>query len=165
MAESRENVRLVVDTNIIVSALIKSLKIKKLIFSGGLSLYAPAYMFFEIIENYAEFKDKTSLSEDQILYILTQRFPKTIKIIPEFYYKDKLKEAYKIAENFDVKDSPFIALALKLKIPIWTNDKDFIIHALNSERFMALDTIGVEELLDGKSLHEITERLKRKYQS
>ncbi len=25
----------------------------------------------------------------------------------------------------DIKDAPFIALALKLKIPIWSNDKHF----------------------------------------
>ncbi len=85
-------------------------------------------------------------------------------MIPEFYYKDKLNEAYEIAKNFDVKDSPFIALALKLNIPIWTNDRDFIIYGLKSEKFLALDTKAVEELLKGKSLDEIKKELRKRYQ-
>ncbi len=52
MEKNRENVRLVVDTNIIVSALIKSLKIKRFIFGRRLSLYVPAYIFYEIRQNF-----------------------------------------------------------------------------------------------------------------
>lgn len=28
-------------------------------------------------------------------------------------------------KNIDEKDTPFLALALKLKCPIWSNDSDF----------------------------------------
>ncbi len=42
----------------------------------------------------------------------------------ENFYEDKLRDAYAVAREFVPKDTPFIALALKLNVPIWTEDKD-----------------------------------------
>jgi len=53
-----------------------------------------------------------------------------------------IQMAKKIANEFDLDDFPFIALALKLNAPIWTNDK--IIHGLKSEEYLAVDTKAVE---------------------
>ena len=47
-----------------------------------------------------------------------------IIVVDESRYIDKIKKAYEICKKFDEKDTPFIALALKLGIPIWSNDKD-----------------------------------------
>jgi len=44
-------------------------------------------------------------------------------IIPLEIYYDSLQEALDIAKHFDEKDAPFIALALKLNLPIWTEDR------------------------------------------
>jgi predicted nucleic acid-binding protein len=46
-------------------------------------------------------------------------------VIPFNEFSDFLKEAEEEMENIDKKDAPFIALALKLEIPIWSNDLDF----------------------------------------
>lgn len=63
-------------------------------------------------------------------------------------------EAHNICSNFDPKDTPFIALALKLNIHIWTNDKEMIRHGLKSGRYLALDTQAVENLLKGRAWME-----------
>jgi len=59
-------------------------------------------------------------------------------------YRDKIKEAFQICKNFDEKDTPFVALALKLDLPIWTNDKGMIEYAKKSKRF---ETITTEKLI------------------
>jgi len=74
-----------------------------------------------------------------------------------------MDEAREIAEEFDYNDYPFIALALKLDAPIWTNDKEIIKHGLKTGKYLALDTQEVEELLRGKNLDEIKDDLKRRF--
>ena len=69
----------------------------------------------------------------------------------------------KVADDLDPDDFPFIALALKLNDPIWTNDRKMIEYGLKSRKFLTLDTQAVEELLKGKSLNEVKERLKDRY--
>ena len=69
--------------------------------------------------------------------------------------KNTFKMAKKIADEFDPDDFPFIALALKLNAPIWTNDKNLIVYGLKSGAYLAVDTKVVEKLIRGKSLEEI----------
>jgi len=78
-----------------------------------------------------------------------------VHIVPKELYEDKLREAYAIAKEFDPKDTPFIALALKLSVPIWTEDKDVIKYGIRTQKYIALDTIAVEKLLSGKSLEDV----------
>jgi len=78
-----------------------------------------------------------------------------VRIVPRELYEDKLREAYAIAKEFDPKDTPFIALALKLNVPIWTEDKDIIRYGIRTRRRIALDTIAVERLLSGEGVEDI----------
>ena len=45
--------------------------------------------------------------------------------IPSELYSSRIAEAYKIMKEIDEKDVPFLALALALNSPIWSNDKHF----------------------------------------
>ena len=83
-----------------------------------------------------------------------------IHIIPFEIYEDKIPEAYNIAKHFDEKDTPFIALALKLNIPIWTNDKKIIKCGLKTGKYLALDLEALEDL-QGTTIDEIKQKLKR----
>ena len=85
-----------------------------------------------------------------------------INFVSETHYADKLRDAYEIAKDFDEDDTPFIALALKLGIPIWTNDKKMIIHGLKSGKYLALDTKAVEDLIVGESLERVKEDLRKR---
>jgi len=64
--------------------------------------------------------------------------------------------------EFDPKDTPFIALSLKLNIPVWTEDKDFILYSLQAKSFKALDTKAVEELAEGKDPKEVILNLRKR---
>ena len=156
-------IRLVVDANIVLSALINSRKIKNiLIDEKNIGIYAPAYVYFEIVNHYNKVLKYTSLSENEILFILIKIIPKRIHICGEHTYYDKIGEAFQIAKEFDEKDTPFIALALKLNMPIWTGDRQMIVHGLRAGGYLALDTPAVEGVLSGKNLEEIKEELKKK---
>ncbi len=85
-------------------------------------------------------------------------------VVPKALYTDKLDEAMKIAEQFDVKDTPFIALALKLNIPIWTGDRKMIEFGLKTENYVALDTKAVEDLINDKSLEDVLSDLKKRFE-
>jgi len=78
-----------------------------------------------------------------------------VHIVPRELYEDKLREAYTIAREFDPKDTPFIALTLKLNVPIWTEDKDIIRYGIQTRRYIALDTTAVERLLSGKGIEDV----------
>ncbi|ADC66523.1 Nucleotide-binding protein, PIN domain protein [Ferroglobus placidus DSM 10642] len=157
-------IRLIIDTNIIISALLKSKKIKDLLMKEDrISLFTPAYTYFEILRHYDKISKYTDFSERDLWFAITQVLPKRIRICGEYVYFDKIPEAYEIARQFDESDTPFIALSLKLNAPIWTGDKEMIKYGLKSGKYLVLDTEAVEKLAKGKKLEEVLEDLKKRY--
>lgn len=47
----------------------------------------------------------------------------SVTIIPSEVYNDKIKKACNVMKDIDEKDTPFLALAIKLNYPLWSNDK------------------------------------------
>jgi predicted nucleic acid-binding protein len=127
MERRKEKIRIVIDANILFSALIKDASItRELITSDDIfDIYCPEFIFKEL-EKYKKFiiskreKNKQLLtykeSFETLLYF--------INIIPTERYDDKIKEAYNIMKDIDEKDTYYVALALKLNCPIWSNDTD-----------------------------------------
>jgi len=127
MERRKEKIRIVIDANILFSALIKDASItRELITSDDIfDIYCPEFIFKEL-EKYKKFiiskreKNKQLLtykeSFETLLYF--------INIIPTERYDDKIKEAYNIMKDIDEKDTHYVALALKLNCPIWSNDTD-----------------------------------------
>jgi len=111
---------LVIDANILFAALIKKDLTSDLIVSNLFRLYAPEYIFTEF-EKYRDYiKRKTERTDedfDEALNIFRRR----IELIPYEEIKPFIKKAREISP--DSKDIPYIALALKLNISIWSNDK------------------------------------------
>jgi predicted nucleic acid-binding protein len=48
-----------------------------------------------------------------------------VDVVPESRYRSHLAEAHRYLGARDPSDVPLAALALKLEIPIWSNDRDF----------------------------------------
>ncbi len=48
-----------------------------------------------------------------------------VEVVPESYYRSHITEARSYLGHRDPSDIPLAALALKLGIPIWSNDRDF----------------------------------------
>lgn len=112
--------RLVVDTNILFSLFKNSDSFKKFIKDNNLELYAPRKMFEEL----NKYSERICLISGLTLKDFSKIIDELPKII-SFYEVDK-KEVKEILPYIeDPKDSPFIALALKLNIPVWSEDRHF----------------------------------------
>lgn len=113
--------RLVVDTNIAFSLLKKGSFTRKLSEKYSLELYSHQFILNEL-DKYSEILcSKLGVSEDKfarIKVILSQLVDLKNKISPQ-----QLNRAKSLIS--DPKDSPYLALAIKLNSSIWSNDPHF----------------------------------------
>ena len=157
---------LVVDTNIVFSALIGT-KTKDTLSIALITveLHTVTELFKELEEHWVKITKHTYLPAH-----LLDQFYKTIRdtttmhstdIIPD----DIIEMARRLVAGVDPDDWPFVALAMYMDAPLWTGDKGLL--ALSAETgfkwFTAVDTEGVEMLLRGKSLDSVLERMREKY--
>ena len=136
---------IVIDSNMIFASLIKGKKSKTLIriimLEETIDIVLPEEGLAELHEHSKKLKELSKDFENALMLLFTR-----IHVVPKEFYEDEIQEAYEIAKNFDPEDTPFIALALKLDVPIWTNDKRMIIYGLKTGKYLALDTQAVEKL-------------------
>ena len=117
--------RLVVDTNIIISALIHEGITRKMLLFPGIKLVTPEITFKEIENHINIIATKSKLSKYDIRQIL-DILKKNIKTIPESRWWKHYNQAESIIGKKDLKDIHFISVALALTSDgIWSNDKDF----------------------------------------
>ncbi len=166
MEKRSERVLLVVDSNILFSYFVFSKKIENIILSSNVVLYTPDWAIYELNKYFsdriAKRVEKKGMSKEELELIVLDVMQRLI-VVPKALYIDKWEEAVRIAGQFDEKDTPFIALAIKMGIPIWTGDKKMIIYGLKSGKYLALDTQAVKELVRGKSLEDVLKDLKKRY--
>lgn len=112
----------VVDTNLIFSALIpKSSKIRELLFDTNLAFYAPNFLISEI---YKHKLIKNSKLKESEFFLYFNGITERINFIPtDLIGINSKQKAYNLCKNVDLKDIPFVALAIDLDIPFWTGDK------------------------------------------
>jgi predicted nucleic acid-binding protein len=112
--------KFVIDTNIVLSLFKAESYAAELVNSHTLELFSPRELLKEL-EKYSEtICSKSEITKEEFEYKLLL-LPKIIEFISsseEF----KIKASQLIS---DKKDVPFLALALELSIPIWSNDKHF----------------------------------------
>ena len=134
---------LIVDTNVIFSFFNRESVARRIVLSGKVKLFAPKFLLEEIEEHKQEIKEKFGLNDMQISIVL--ELVKTfIDFIPLDEFKDKVPEAKNISPDPD--DIQFLALALKLDIPLWSEDKALkqqnVVKVFNtSELVKFLDTL------------------------
>ena len=113
---------LVIDANIIFACLIKEGKTHELLFNDSLHLYTPEFFFIELGKHQKEITSKTKRTEQEYNELF-KAVKKKIRLISLEELLPTLEEAEKISP--DPEDVAYFTLALKLKCPIWTNDKLF----------------------------------------
>ena len=116
--------KLVLDSNIIFSALIKKSITRNIILSDAFDLNAPEYIFSEITKHKELLLRKSKLEKrdfDALLLLLQ----KHVHLISNEKYDEKTTIAEDILKEIDITDSPFLALALALNCSIWSNDGHF----------------------------------------
>ena len=117
--------KIVVDSNIIFSALISGKEIYLDILRTN-DAYIPDIVFSELNKYEARLIKRTKLKQADFKMFVRMLF-EAITVIPKFAISiENWQNAYKICKDIDEKDTPFVALSFEFKIPLWTNDKKLI---------------------------------------
>ncbi len=118
--------KLILDTNLVIAALInKYSTIRDLLRSTQIQFYCPQHMIEEI-EKYKEYiLQKSSLTENEFYFTLYYLLEK-VTVVQKECFGENMLEAKEKMEKIDVKDAPFLALALSLPNDgILSNDPHF----------------------------------------
>ena len=138
---------LVVDTNIIFSALITPKgTIAELIFNKPYKsiLISPRFIFDELQEKTEKILKITGYS-DRSFFELLYLISKNIEFIDDnLITSENLVKAYKLVEDIDKKDLLFVALALQTGYSIWTGDLK-LINGLRNKGF--INVLSTQDLV------------------
>src|SRR3990167_6660995 len=116
--------KLVVDSNIIIAALIKDSVTRKLLTHSNAELFTIKITEQEIKKYKEELCKKAGIDEKTFSLIIEKLYDRMI-ILDDEIISTKMPEAKKIMDTIDAKDTPFIAAALAIKAAIWSDDKHF----------------------------------------
>ena len=114
---------LVVDANVLLASLLKDAVTRELLLDSRLKLFAPEHFISEslhLLRSNSSLKKRIGLSGkdlEELFYLLTQE----IETVPKKSYTPKMMEAIELAPHRE--DAPYLALALSMNIPVWSNDK------------------------------------------
>src|SRR3989344_6298142 len=111
---------LVVDANVLFSALIKDSFSYALLFNEKFHLFMPEYIFIELEKHKEEIMEKTERTAEE-LFRLVETLKRRIVIVPLEELVHHVEEAERLTPDPD--DMAYFALALKLNCAIWSNDK------------------------------------------
>jgi len=147
-------VQLILDSNIVISALISpNGVIANIIFQKlkGAVLFAPNYLFHEVLNKQDKIIAITGYTDNEfldLLHILTKK----IDFIDESLISENiLIEAYQLTHQIDDKDTYYVALSLQTNLKIWTGDK-ILIKGLRKKGFKnIIDTKELLEYIDNSS--------------
>ena len=121
--------KIVVDTNIIFSALLSpDGKISDLLINSHstFEFFSPMYILDELEKHKLKLKKISGFDESEINFLQRQIFRKVDLIDLEIITETIWEKAVYLTYDVDEFDTPFIALALELKSALWTGDKKLI---------------------------------------
>ncbi|HMV15862.1 MAG TPA: PIN domain-containing protein [Chitinophagales bacterium] len=130
------------DTNIIVSALISPNGAVANILNSKrkFKIIAPDFLLDEIDKHFDKILINSILTERKELKALISYYKEKITFIPidEIPQKDRLN-AYKLVNDIDIDDLPFVALSIHKKCLLWTSDIK-LINGLKKKGFTKVIT-------------------------
>lgn len=117
--------RLIIDTNILISALIKNSVTREILLFPSLEFLLPEYALEELEAHKSIISKKSGLSKEEIDIVLSILLDNII-IISASEIMHNLSKAKRIIGDIDPLDIPFVALALSVENDgIWSNDRHF----------------------------------------
>ncbi len=138
--ESTYQMKIVVDTNIIFSALLNSNgTIGDLLFNSDrtFEFYSCNYMRYEIFNHWERLKKISKLSDGQLQISYAEVLSKLKFINEELIPVAVWLAAEEITKEIDIDDTDFVALANFLQASLWTGDKA-LYNGLKETHFKAL---------------------------
>ena len=155
---------IVVDANILISALITPGKVRRVFFHEKLHPVAPQRIVEETIKHTDTIARYTGIDKTILKTILPETLTRWITTInTDEIPSSTIIKSRRLVRDVDPSDWPFVALAIHLGAPLWTGDKKLIRLALKTGDFKAVDTHGVEMLLQDKPWSEIEEEMRKRY--
>ncbi len=140
--------KIILDSNILFSALIKNSLTRAIIFAAPDNLFLLPEYFFEEFKKHKELiLKKSELEEFEFDIILQQLFLK-ITIIPDEITKPYYQKAYDIIKTIDPKDTSFIACVLAYNDSVlWSDDKKLknqeLISVFNTSEIITLISYNI----------------------
>ena len=117
--------RLVIDTGILISALLKDSATREILLLSSIEFLLPEYAFEEFERHKANISKRSGLSLEDIDVLMTL-LTENITIVPASRIKPYMGKANKLIGGTDPFDVPFVALALATDNDgIWSNDRHF----------------------------------------
>ena len=115
--------KFVVDSNVLFTFFWENSVFRNLPVKLDLMLYSPEYALEEINKYASEIIRKTGISEEEFNK-LKEELAFRVMFISLTEYQLFIKKAKSLIQNSEIlSDIDFIALAIKLNCPIWSNDK------------------------------------------
>lgn len=147
--------KIVVDTNIIFSALLNSdSTIGDLLFNSEkhFEFYSCSYMRYEIQKHWERLKKISKLSDKQLQVSYTQVLSKLKFINEEIIPEETWLASQEITKGIDIDDIDFVALTKFLKATLWTGDK-MLCNGLKTLQFKRL--LNTQELLELRKIKSV----------
>lgn len=141
--------KIIVDTNIIFSALLNSNgNIGSLLFnsSGVLDFYSCSYMRYEIQKHWQRLKNISKLTDEQLEKSYVLVLSKINFINEEIINPEIWMSAENYAKQVDINDTDFVALTLFLEGYLWTGDKIL---------YSGLKRLGFSQLFNTPELYNV----------
>lgn len=113
---------LVIDANILFAALIRDGTTRSILLFSGHDFYAPEYTLKEFQEKIPELMEKTKLSVEELNGLIDELTQVAgITLVPFEDFESQRQKA--VDASPDINDVAYLALALYLNCPLWSNDK------------------------------------------
>lgn len=116
--------KVIVDTNIIFSALLKKNSFfGELLLRDSIDYMIPKFAYIELFKYKEKIAKLSRFNEDELLEVL-YRLLKNINIFDEEMITTRtLREAYELVKDVDEKDMIFVALTIEVDGHLWTADE------------------------------------------
>lgn len=138
--------KIIVDTNIIFSAILNSNNtIGDLFFNSqkAFEFYSGSYLRYEIQKHWERLKAISKLNDQQLQISYTQILSKIKFINEEIIPENIWLQAEKLTKQIDVDDTDFVALTIFLKATLWSGDKQL---------YKGLKAVGFKKILNTQEL-------------
>lgn len=118
--------KIVIDTNIVISSLIKSdgaigqLLLREL---NDFDKIACHYLYVELFDKKEKILKLSKLTDEEFLDLLYLLIKKIDFINEEQITQENWEKAYELTKGIDVKDISHVALTIHTKAKLWTGDK------------------------------------------
>lgn len=141
--------RVVVDTNIVFSAILNSNGlIGELLFNSEdqFEFYSSEFIIDELTKYRTKLQGLTKMSEERIDISIHQVLKNIDLISSEAISEIHWNRAFELASDVDEDDTPFLATAIGIDASIWTGDKKLI---------NGLRTKGFQDIYSTAELYEL----------